>query len=325
MRRRDVLATGVLAAWHVLPSFPSNALTRPARVGFLHPRLSAIVEPLRVAAVRDGLLSASPSSRIEMIVRVADGSLERLRMFAEELASERLDVLVAVAPSGIAAARDASRTTPIVGVDLETDPVAAGWVASLSRPGGNVTGVFLDMPEFAAKCLQMLMEVVDRRVSIGVLWDPSTGGYQRASVEPAAASMGLELKFVETAALSDLGPAVHRLAASGVGGLLILSSPLFSANTSAVAALTTASRLPAIMLFPEFARDGGLIGYGPDLQDLFRRAGIMARRLINGASPAEVPVERPVRFSFIVNIRAARSIGVEIPPTLLARADEVIE
>jgi putative tryptophan/tyrosine transport system substrate-binding protein len=260
-----------------------------------------------------------------MIVRVADGSSERLRMFAQELASERLDVLVAVAPSGIAAAREASRTTPIVGVDLETDPVAAGWIASLSRPGGNVTGVFLDMPEFAAKCLQMLMEVVGRRVSIGVLWDPSTGGYQRASVEPAAASMGLELKLRETAALSDVGPAVYSLAAEGVGGLLILSSPLFSANTTAVAALTTASRLPAIMLFPEFARDGGLIGYGPDLQDLFRRAGIMARRVIDGTPPAEVPVERPVRFSLIVNVRAARTVGVDVPPTLLARADEVIE
>ena len=181
------------------------------------------------------------------------------------------------------------------------------------------------MPEFAAKCLQMLMEVVGGRPSIGVLWDPSTGGYQRASVEPAAASMGLELKLRETAALSDVGPAVYSLAAEGVGGLLILSSPLFSANTTVVAALTTASQLPAIVLFPEFARDGGLIGYGPDLQDLFRRAGIMARRVIDGTPPAEVPVERPVRFSLIVNVRAARALGLTMPPTLLARADEVIE
>ena len=123
MRRREVIAAGVIAALDLIPSSAATAQKRLSRVGFLHPRLSAIVEPLRVAAVWDGLLSASPGSRIEMIVRVADGSLERLRMFAEELASERLDVLVAVAPSGIAAARDASRTTPIVGVDLETDPV----------------------------------------------------------------------------------------------------------------------------------------------------------------------------------------------------------
>src|SRR5215204_5447225 len=125
----------------------SKAEARLARVGFLHPRLSAIVETLRVAAVREGLRSGSPSTPIEIIVRVADGSQSRLRLFAEELAAERLDVLVAVAPSGIAAAREASRTTPIIAVDLETDPVAAGWTASLSRPGGNVTGVFLDMPE----------------------------------------------------------------------------------------------------------------------------------------------------------------------------------
>ena len=122
-----------------------------------------------------------------MIVPVADGSSERLRMFAEELASERLDVLVAVAPSGIAAAREASRTTPIVGVDLEADPVAAGWIASLSRPGGNVTGVFLDMPEFAAKCLQMLMEVVGRQVSIRVLGSPPAAINELRSSQPQLA------------------------------------------------------------------------------------------------------------------------------------------
>jgi putative ABC transport system substrate-binding protein len=137
--------------------------------------------------------------------------------------------------------------------------------------------------------------------------------------------MGLELLLRETSALSDIGPAIHRLAAEGVRGLLILSSPLFSANTSAVAALTTASRIPAIMLFPEFGRDGGLLGYGPDLQDLFRRAGNMARRVIDGARPADMPVERPVRFSLIANSRTARTIGVELPASLLARADEVIE
>jgi len=166
---------------------------------------------------------------------------------------------------------------------------------------------------------------VTRPTRVGVLWDPSTGPYQRAAIEPVAAAMNLPLEVRETSALSDIDPAVRGLASAGFGGLLILSSPLFSANTAHVAAITTAARIPAIMLFPEFARDGGLIGYGPDLQDLFRRAGMMARRVLDGAQPAEVPVERPVRFSLIVNVHAARTLGVDLPPTLLARADEVIE
>jgi ABC-type uncharacterized transport system substrate-binding protein len=210
-------------------------------------------------------------------------------------------------------------------VDLETDPVAAGWVASLARPGGNVTGVFFDMADFAAKCLQILAEAVPRLARVGVLWDPSTGGYQRAAAEPSAARMGIALDLRPTNTLVDVESAVRALAAAGAGALLVLSSPLFAANTRAVAAVAGGAGLPAIMLFPEFARDGGLLAYGPDLQDLFRHAGAMARRVVEGARPAELPVERPVYFRLVVNLRAARALGLDLPPLLLARADEIIE
>jgi putative ABC transport system substrate-binding protein len=185
--------------------------------------------------------------------------------------------------------------------------------------------VFLDFAEFAAKCLQILGEATSGLSRVGVLWDPSTGRYQRAAVEPAATAMGVSLQVRETSALPEVEAAVRSLALDGCRALLVLSSPLFSANTTAVAAMATAARLPAIMLFPEFARDGGLVAYGPDLQDLFRRGGAMARRIIDGARVSELPVERPVRFSLVVNVRAARALGVELPPLLLARADEVIE
>ena len=324
MRRREVIVGLAAAATNVATAHAQRAV-RQARLGFLHPRLSAVVEPLRLAAVRDGLVaSGAPSRPIDIIARVADRTPERLRAYAQELAAAQLDVIVAVSPSGVAAMREATRTTPIVAVDLETDPVAEGWVTSLAKPGGNVTGVF-DFADFTAKCLQILVEAVPHLSHVGVVWDPTTGKYQRAAIEPLAASQGISLQVRETSALTEVEPAVRSLAAGGVQALFFLSSPLFSANTRTAATLAASAGLPSIMLFPEFARDGGLIAYGPDLQDMFRRAGMMARRIIDGAISAELPVERPVRFNFIANLRTARALGLMLPPLLLIRADEVIE
>ena len=319
MIRRRVLVPAL-----ALPSATARAQAQPARVGLLHPRLPAPVEPLRLAAVREGLAEAARSNRpVEVVARVADGSAEMLRALAKELAGARLDAIVAVSPSGVDAARDATRTTPIVAIDLETDPVAAGWVASLARPGGNVTGVFFDVDDFAAKCLQILAEAVPGLSRVGALWDPSTGGYQRAA-EPAV-RMGITLDPRPANTLVDVELAVRALAADGADALLILSSPLFSVNTAAIAAMANATRLPAVMLLPDFARNGGLVAYGPDLQDLFRRAGAMARRIVDGARASELPVERPVRFNLVLNLRTAKALGLDIPPFLLARADEVVE
>jgi ABC-type uncharacterized transport system substrate-binding protein len=321
MVRRRVLVPAL-----AFPPVAAQAQVQPARVGLLHPRLSALVEPLRLTAVREGLMEAARSKQpVEIVVRAADGSAERLRAHARELAAARLDAIVAVSPSGVDAARDATRTIPIVAVDLETDPVAAGWVASPAKPGGNVTGVFFDVADFAAKCLQLLAEAVPRLSRVGVLWDPSTGGYQRAAAEPTAARVGVALDLRPTSTLADVESAVRALAAGGAGALLILSSPLFGTNTDAIAALANAARLPAIMPFPDFARYGGLVAYGPDIQDMFRRAGAMARRIVDGARASELPVERPVRFNLVLNLRTARALGLDLPPLLLARADEVVE
>lgn len=323
MRRREfIIALGSAAAW----PFGVHAQTRTARVGLLHPQPSPTLVALRFAAVREGLAAGAPSSRaIEIVDRVADGTRERLRIYAEELAAARLDAIVAMSPSAIATAREATRTIPIIGIDLETDPIAAGWVVSLARPGSNVTGVFLDVSEFAAKCLQILTEAVTGLTRVGVLWDPATGSYQRDAVQSTAAAMGLSFEVRTTPTLAEVEPAVRSLAAEGCGALLILSSPVFGAFSALVAKVTGEARLPAIMLFPEFVQNGGLITYGPDLQDLCRRAGIMARRIIEGADVSELPVERPERFSLRLNLRTARALGIELPVSLLAQADEVIE
>jgi len=320
MIRRRALVAGLAVL-----STATRAQAQSARVGLLHPRLSTVVEALRVAALWEGLAEAARSNQpVEIVSRPADGSAERLRAFAGELAAARLDAIVAVSPSGVSAARDATRTIPIVGVDLETDPVAAGWVESLAKPGGNVTGVFFDVADFAAKCLQILVEAVPNLPRVGVLWDPSTGGYQRAAAEPSA-RMGIALSLHTTNTLGDVEAAVRSLAADGVSALLILSSPLFAANTGAIAGMANAARLPAIMLFPDFARYGGLVAYGPALQDLFRRAGAMARRIVDGARASDLPVERPVRFNLVLNLRTASTLGLDLPTLLLARADEVVE
>ncbi|HYZ34294.1 MAG TPA: ABC transporter substrate-binding protein [Crenalkalicoccus sp.] len=323
MRRRTLVGSVLLAA--ALPT-AARAQAPPARVGFLHPRLSAVVVPLRLAAVREGLAEAARSNRpVEIVARVADGTPAMLQASAAELVAARPDAILAVSPSVVAAAREATRTTPIVAVDLETDPVAAGWVESLARPGGNLTGVFFDQAEFVAKCLQILAEAVPGLARVGLLWDPSTGDYQRAAAEPAAGAMGIALEIRATNSPAQVEAEIRALAAAGARAALFLSSPLFAANAESIARAVATAGLPAIMLFPEFARGGGLVAYGPDLQDTFRRSGAMARRIVDGAKPADLPVERPVRYTLVLNLRAARALALDLPQLLLARADEVIE
>jgi putative ABC transport system substrate-binding protein len=234
-----------------------------------------------------------------------------------------VEALLAVSPTGVSAALEATRTVPIIGVDLETDPVASGWAASLGRPGGNVTGVFLDIPEFSAKCLQILREAIPGAAKLAILLDPAIGSIQLDAVTKAAAGGSLEV--FEVRRIADLEPAFRSVSQSKAGGMLMLSSPLFSSSTQLLADLAQQYRLPAMTLFPDFAQKDGLLAYGPDLQALFRQAGEMMRKLLAGGRAAEFPIERPTRFTFVVNARTAQTLGIAIPPALLARADEVIE
>ena len=213
----------------------------------------------------------------------------------------------------------------MVAVDLESDPVASGLVASLARPGGNVTGVFLDFPDFSAKCLQLLIEAVPALAEVGVLWDPTTGQLQLNAVQSAAKSLGVGLHVFEARRLADIAEAFYTLDRSRTQGALILSSPLFGGNPQVVADLATRKGVPTISLFPDVAREGGLLAYGPDIQDLYRQAAGMARKVLNGTKPAEMPAERPTRFQLVATLKAAKAIGIELPTSILLRADEVIE
>lgn len=262
---------------------------------------------------------------VELIVRGADGELDQLGTMAVELIRLNLDLILAASPAAVRAARELTESLPIVAVDLESDPVANGWAESLNRPGGNVTGVFLDLPDFSAKCLQLLREAVPTLSRVGVLWDPATGVVQRKAVESAATALGVTLEILEVRRIGDLAGAFQALSRSQVDGLLMLSSPLFGGTSELPAKLALQYRIPAITLFPQFAERGGLLAYGPDLRVLFRQAGTLARKVLNGTKAADLPIERPTRFRFVINFKTARVLGIEFPDAVLARADEIIE
>jgi putative ABC transport system substrate-binding protein len=316
------LLGGVAAAWPLAAR--GQQPVRTAKVGVLHPGQAANVS-MRITAIREGLSGPdTKESAVEIIVRLADGELARLPALATDLVNQRVDTIVAAGPPAVQAARGSTATIPVVAVDLESDPVASGLVASLAHPGGNVTGVFLDFPDFSAKCLQLLIEAVPA-TQVGVLWDPTTGPLQLSAVESAAKSLGIGLHVFETRRLADIAEAFYGLDRSRTQGALILSSPLFGGNPQMVADLATRGGVPTISLFPDVAREGGLLAYGPDIQGLYRQAAGMARKVLQGAKPADMPAERPTRFQLVANLKAAKRIGIELPTSILVRADEVIE
>jgi putative ABC transport system substrate-binding protein len=244
---------------------------------------------------------------------------------AAELVALNVDLIQALSPAAIRAARAATANIPIVGVDLESDPVASGFIASNTRPGGNITGVFLDFPDFSKKWLEALKEVVPQATNVAVMWDPATGPNQLRAVEEAAATLRFTLTVLEVRLPMDIEPAFQSAVQKGAGALLILSSPLIPGRTKLLADLALKHRLPAITLFTDFARDDGLMAYGPNLLAFVRQGGVMAAKVLLGANPAETPIETPVKFEFVLNLKTARLLSFTIPATVLLRADEVIE
>jgi putative ABC transport system substrate-binding protein len=241
------------------------------------------------------------------------------------LVNNRVDTIVAVAPAAVQAAAGATTSIPVIAIDLESDPVASGFVRSLARPGGNVTGVFMDFPDFSAKCLQLLIETVPALSGVGVLWDPTTGALQLKAVETAAQGFGILVQVFEARRAADIAEAFYALDRSRFQGLLLLSSPLIGGNPQLIADLAIRRNVPTISPLPEIARAGGLIDYGPVIQDLFRQVGGMARKVLQGANVTELPVERPTRFQLVANLKTAKLIGITLPASILLRADEVIE
>ena len=333
MRRREFITLlgaslaasfgGTAAGWPLAAN--AQHVAKNWKIGVLHPGQAAAVDA-RITAIREGLNRPdSQASGLELVVRLADGNLSRLPALATELVNDRVDVIVAAGPPAVQAASGATATTPVIAIDLESDPVAIGFIASLARPGRNITGVFLDFPDFSAKCLQLLIESVPALAGVGVLWDPTTGSQQLDEVKRAAQGLSVRVEVFEARRVADVADAFYALDAARIQGVVVLSSPLFGGNPQMVADLAIKRNVPTISLFPDIAREGGLLAYGPDIQGLYRQAGAMARKVLDGARPAETPAERPTRFQLVANLRTAKRLGITLPTSILLRADETIE
>jgi len=234
-------------------------------------------------------------------------------------------VILATSAYAIRAATTATKTIPVVGIDLESDPVASGWARSLSRPGGNFTGLFLDLPELGGKLIQLLKEVEPGLSRVGAVWDSNVGNVQFRATEAAARVATVALQSLPIQRVEDFKDAFGRASRKRLNGIIVLSSPLIFRQLSQIATLALTSRLPTISLFTLFSRSGGLMAYGPDFPEMFRRAVTYIDRILKGTKVSELPIERPSRFELVINLKTAKALGLTIPPSLLQRADQVIE
>jgi putative ABC transport system substrate-binding protein len=325
MRRRAVitLLSGA-AAWPIVAR--AQQPTSVPRIGFVYPG-PAGPAATRVEALVNGLREAgfAAPTQVEMVVRSANGNAALIAPLVDEVFAKNVSVFVANGPPVLQVARKAGEAVPIVAIDLESDPVASGYAASLAHPGGNITGVFMDFPDFTAKWLELLLESSPKLSHVAILWDPVTGPVQLEAVKNAAGRMKIEVDVLQSRSASDFEAAFATASQHGAGAMVILSSPLIGPNLEILAELALRHRLPAITLFPDFARAGGLLAYGPNLFDLFRLLGHISGKILQGAKPADLPIERPSKFELVLNMRTAKALGLTIATGLLLRADEVIE
>jgi putative tryptophan/tyrosine transport system substrate-binding protein len=318
-----VLAAVVLA----LPlTAGAQSATKMWRIGWLQP--SPAPSPGH-ASFRQGLreLGYFEGQNVAWEDRFADGLFDRLPGLAADLARRRVDVIVAVAPGAIRAARDATRTIPIVMAFSGVDPVKAGFVASLNRPGGNVTGLTMLAPELSAKRLEILKEAIPSVTRVGVVgYKPNPGtAEQLSALEKRASRLGLTIQVVLTERPGVYDAVFAKLAAERVGAVLVLSDTVLAGDRRQIVETATKARLPTFFDFRESADIGGLLSYGVNNLDLYRQAARFVDRILKGAKPADLPVEQPTRFELVINLKTAKALGLTIPTTLLARADHVIE
>jgi ABC-type uncharacterized transport system substrate-binding protein len=243
-----------------------------------------------------------------------------------ELVRLNPDVIVAVSAPVIQAARQVTRTIPIVMVGVG-DPVAIGFVASLSRPGGNITGLSQLSPELSAKRLDLLKEVVPAVSRVAILWNPTnpSNASQLRATKLVAQALGMQLQLLEVRGPQDFERGFQAATQGRAGALITLDDLLIYTRRTQIVALAAKRRLPAIYGWSKFAEAGGLMSYGPDFRDMYRQAAIFVDKILKGAKPADLPIEQPAKLELVINLKTAKALGLKIPPSLLARADQVIE
>jgi ABC-type uncharacterized transport system substrate-binding protein len=300
--------------------------TKVPRIGFqLDAPVSAVAA--RIEAFRQGLRDLGYIEGKNVIIewRSSEGKIERRNELAAELVRLRVDVIVSAGPTVTRVLKEATSTIPIV-MGQDTDPVGTGFVASLARPGGNITGLAALAPEMSGKQLELLKQIVPKLSRVAIIGNSTNPGDAQALRETvlAAGSYEIYLRYLDVQDAKDIEPVVRAAAKGHADGLLVLGNPILNAHRKQIADLAVKHRLPSTYARPEFVEAGGLMYYGTSYNDLFRRAAIYVDKILKGAKPADLPVEQPTKFEFIINLKAAKQIGLTIPPNVLARADRVI-
>jgi putative ABC transport system substrate-binding protein len=320
---RRAFVTGALAVLAAPLAVYGQTAGKVYRIGFLR-RTSP--EPAAIEAFRQGLRELGYVEGQNVIIeqRYAHGAHERLSRLARELLERKVDVLVVDGQLTVQAAREVAGTTPII-FTLVGDPVGAGIVASLARPGGTITGLTSFSGELIPKRLQLLREVVPA-ARVGVLYNPPNTAARRVEqLTETARSLGLELRPVEARSPEALGDAFGTMSREGVGAVLVWNDAMFVSQRARIAELAAQHRLPAVYEDRQFAEAGGLMTYGPNEAANFRRAAAFVDKILKGAKPADLPVEQPTKFELVINMKTAKTLGLTIPQSVLLRADEVIE
>jgi len=329
MERRTwmaLMAGGLLAA---PPAAEGQQVGKIPRIGFLSPSSpSDSRNRFRLGALQQGLreLGYVEGQNISIDSRWAEGKYERLPSLATELVRLKVDVIVTYAPPAIQAAREATATIPIV-MGGVVDPVATGFVASLARPGGNITGLSLMAPELVGKQLEILKEMVPKVTRVAVLGNPANGGTapQLRHAQGAARTLKLQLQPLEARGPNEIDSAFSAMTREGAGAVVVLVDSMFVDQRTRIADLAARRHLPSVYGLIDFAEAGGLMFYGANDADRFRRAASLVDKILRGAKPADLPIEQPTKFELVINLKTAKALGLTIPQSLLQRAGEVIQ
>src|SRR5499425_926954 len=301
--------------------------TKVPRVAYLT-AVSLSANAARIEAFRQGLrkLGCVEGKNIIIEWRGADGKPDRLPVLAAELVRLKVDIVVSGGPTVTRPVKEATTTIPIV-MAFDDDPVGSGFAASLARPGGNITGLSTLFPEMSGKQLELLKEIVPKLSRVAVLGNVTSPGKPQAlrEINVAADGFGVQIQYLEVRGPKDIETAFREASKEHADAVLVLANTILYFNRRQVLDLAVKSRLPTIYGRPEYVDDGGLVYYGPSYTALFRRAATYVDKILKGAKPADLPVEQPIKFEFLINLKAAKQIGLTIPPNVLARADKVIK
>lgn len=329
MRRREfiTLLGAAAGAWPLAARAQQSVGKAPREIGILSPFSRSDSETWHLA-FRQGLreLGWVDGENIRIQYRYAEGSSERLPELVADLIGHKVElIVVAVTPDALAAAK-ATKTIPIV-MASAGDPVAAGLIQNLARPGGNITGLSQMSTDLAAKRLELLKEVVPNLSSVGVLWNPrdAISAITWGEIQIPARRINVELHSLEVEGVGEFDSAFAKATDAKVGAIYPLPAPIFVNNERRIVEFAANSRLPSVFHLPEFVHLGGLMSYGPDRVELFRRAATYVDKILKGANPGDLPVEQPTKFELVINLKTARAFGLTVPATLLTSANEVIE